>query len=357
MIQERNVQIVCGAGMVSGKEIMSLNLATGMRGVGWNVEFVTSRWGDAKFVSRLEEDCFKYQRLRLGFISASVRIKPLLMTIDQLRFWPSLAYQYNRLIESSVPRAVIHTNWQHALLLLPLLKTRRDIFWAQELFPNNPHYALVLRAIANRVGRVVCVSHAVARSVLALGVPKSRVSVIHNGCSFVESKPSQVVRKELRLGIVGQIGPWKGHDDLIDALALLARDGISVSVSIFGTGDPGYIKTLRARLAGLNLEDRVEWPGFVSNQADIYREVDVCVQPSRFEEPFGMTAVEAGGFSCPVVCSDRGGLPEIVEDGVTGFVVGVHRPDQLARALRSFFVERPSLIKKMGGCRPKASSK
>ena len=60
-----------------------------------------------------------------------------------------------------------------------------------------------------------------------------------------------------------------------------------------------------------------------------------------------MSALEAGGFGRPVICSIRGGLPEIIEHGVTGFAVEAQRPDLLAKAIKSF-AHDPLLIKTMG---------
>src|SRR5207244_3822385 len=157
---------------------------------------------------------FTYQSLRLGFISGSLRIEPILMTLDQMRYWPLLAYGYVRAVKKIAPRAVIHTNWHHALLLLPFLTPSRDIYLVHEIFPDVPLYARVLGAIAKKVGRVVCVSDAVACSVLALGVPESRLTVIHNGLPPLDSMSVPTDQARLRLGIVGQIGPWKGHEDL-----------------------------------------------------------------------------------------------------------------------------------------------
>ena len=258
-----------------------------------------------EFIRRLERDGFEYQRLRIGFISASLRIAPLIMTLDQLRYWPALAYGYGCLIKSSEPRAVIHTNWHHALLLLPFLKPHRDIFWVHELFPNVSHYSRVLRAIAKRVGRVVCVSQAVSRSVLALGVPESCVTVIHNGLPPVEPVPAPADKATLRLGIVGQIGSWKGQEDLLDALDLLAREGIRVNLRIFGVGAAEYIETAKRKVSDLNLNCSVEWRGFVSDPKRIFSEFDVCIAPSRSEDPLPTSAIEAGGFGLPVICSNR----------------------------------------------------
>jgi glycosyltransferase involved in cell wall biosynthesis len=344
---DRTIEIVCGAGIVSGKEIVSLHLAHGLRAAGWNPEFVTSSWSDAEFGRRLEQDGFKYRRLRIGFISASFRLEPLLMTLDQLRYWPALAYGYGRLIKATAPRVVIHTNWHHALLLLPFLKPHRDIFWVHECFPNTSRYRHVLRAIAKRVSRVVCVSHAAACALVALGVPESHVVVIHNGLPPVDSIPARGGQPPLRVGIVGQIGPWKGHDDLIDALALLARDGEHATLSIFGTGNPEYVASLKRKVSKLRLDDKVQWCGFVRSQVEIYTKLDICVVPTRIEEPFATSALEAGGFGRPVICSIRGGLPEIIEHGVTGLAVEAQRPDLLANAIKSF-ARDPLLIKTMG---------
>jgi glycosyltransferase involved in cell wall biosynthesis len=341
------VLIVCGAGLVSGKEIVSLLLARGLRDAGWNTGFITSRWGDGEFIRRLERDGFEYQRLRIGFISASLRMAPLIMTLDQLRYWPALAYGYGCLIKSSAPRAVIHTNWHHALLLLPFLKPHRDIFWVHELFPNVSHYSHVFRAIAKRVGRVVCVSQAVARSVLALGVPGTCVTVIRNGLPPLDTMPALTGQVRLRLGIVGQIAPWKGHEDLFDALALLVHDGLRVNLRIFGGGASDYVAFLKQKVSNLNLGRNVEWCGFVSDPRDIFANIDVCIVPSRSDDPLPTSALEAGGYGRPVIGSSRGGLPEIIEHGVTGLAVEAQRPDQLAQAIKTF-ARDPILIKTMG---------
>ena len=341
------VKIVCGAGYVSGKEIVSLSLACGLREAGWNVEFVTSQWGDGEFVRRLDQDGFKYQRLRIGFISTSLRIKQLIMTLDQMRYWPALACGYVSLVGAAAPRAVIHTNWHHALLLMPFLNSHRDIFWVHEIIPNTQRYRLVFRGIAKRVNRMVCVSRAVARSILALGVPHSRVTVVYNGVPRAASMPRSAERGTLEVGIAGQIGPWKGHEDLLDALALLARDGIRVRLRIFGVGNPNYVASLKRKVSNLNLENEVEWCGFVSDQSRIFADIDVCIVPSRSEDPLPTAALEAGAFGRPVIGSSRGGLPEIIEQGVTGVLVEPKRADQLAQAIKTF-VCQPNLLNTMG---------
>ena len=60
-----------------------------------------------------------------------------------------------------------------------------------------------------------------------------------------------------------------------------------------------------------------------------------------------MSALEAAAFGCPIICTSRGGLPEIVEHGVTGIVVAPNRPEALADAVRRFLRD-PGLLEQMG---------
>ena len=60
--------IICGAGMISGKEIMALELGLGLRDTGNEISYVTSLWGDVKYRSRLQELEFSVTSMRIGFI-------------------------------------------------------------------------------------------------------------------------------------------------------------------------------------------------------------------------------------------------------------------------------------------------
>jgi glycosyltransferase involved in cell wall biosynthesis len=343
------VLLVGGGNIIAGKEIMLLALARGLREAGCKVEIITSTWGaEREFVTRLKSEGFSYRLLRLGFISMSLRLMPILWTLDQLRYWPSLVIEYRKAIAAAAPQAVIHTNWQHALLLLPFLDPARDIYWNHEIVPDNWRYRRVFHAIANRVAIIVCVSHAAARSLQALGIDPARIVVIHNSVPPPDAPlAAPEAKRPLRLGMVGQIGEWKGHGDVLQALASLTGGADDVVLKIFGTGDARYVDALKARAESLGLTRQIEWAGFVASQRDIYSRIDVCLMPSRAEESFGLAALEAGIYGRPVICTSLGALPEVVRDGETGFLVEAGRPDQLAAAI-STFAQQPERISAMG---------
>src|SRR5207248_3406550 len=115
-------------------------------------------------------------------------------------------------------------------------------------------------------------------------------------------------------------GAWKGHENLIEAFQTVIQRCPDAQLHIFGKGAAEFEAELRSRARNLGMQASVFWRGFVEDRDTIYSDLTLLVIPSRFEEPFGLTAVEASFHAVPVVAARRGGLPEIIEDGVTGFL-------------------------------------
>jgi glycosyltransferase involved in cell wall biosynthesis len=353
------IAIICGAGIVSGKEIMALELANGLRDEGRCVEVVTSAWGNREFYRRCVVFGFPVHTMRLGFISASLNLSCVRMTAHQMMYWPNLLARYRRFLRTFEPHKVIQTNWHHALLLWPLLKPGRDVFWIHEIIPDKPQYRRVLGRMAQRLQSFVAISHAVSDSLRRIGIPKEKICVVCNGIKDPLSEFAAAMHEPDRLviGIVGQIGSWKGHEDMIEALSLVVPSFPTVRLHVFGQGDPQYEEFLKQKGLSLGIADRIVWRGFVANRAQIYQGMDICVVPSRFEEPLGLVAIEASFFGLPVIASRRGGLSEIVEDGLTGFLVEANRPNELASRLR-LLLDDEKLRKDMGvraRCRAKTN--
>src|ERR671937_623656 len=80
--------------------------------------------------------------------------------------------------------------------------------------------------------------------------------------------------------------------------------------------------------------------GYETDRAAIYRNVDICVVPSWSGDPFPTVAMEAGAYARPVIASQVGGLPEIVEHGLTGWLVSPNNPRDLAKYIAGFIEDR-----------------
>lgn len=328
---------------------MALELGEGLAQSGQTVSYITSFWNNGEFLTRLKRLGLPACILPIGFISATLTMECLSMTMGQIRRLPNLLWGYFKILRRLRPQRIVHTNWHHLLLLLPFLRPERDLYWLHEFVPDRLQYRRVFRWFERRIGTFVCVSRAVAVSLRNLGIREAKILVIHNGVTDpagltnVAGLPSS----RFRIGIVGQVGRWKGHDDLLEALALVRRTHTSAELHIFGKGDSRYREELERRSTDLGLSECVTWHDFVSDRRDVYANLDVCVMPSRTMEPFGLSALEAGFFCMPAIVTRRGGLPEIIEHEVNGLLVEAERPDQLAEALIRL-IEEPTLRRRLG---------
>lgn len=157
---------------------------------------------------------------------------------------------------------------------------------------------------------------------------------------------------------VGRIEPLKGLDVLLEAIALLRKQGKweknPFCLMVIG-GDPlgrraedsGEMVRIQALREQFNLQDLVVFAGKRSQDTlpYYYSAAEAVVVPSHYES-FGMVALEAMACGTPVVASEVGGLAYLVQDGVTGFTVPVDEPQALADHLYEL-LENPSLRERM----------
>jgi len=150
-----------------------------------------------------------------------------------------------------------------------------------------------------------------------------------------------------RIGIVGQIIPRKGHADLFVAAADLARRGHEFTLHIYGRGPADMTAVLEAQARSLGISSRTRFHGYVADRAEIYRDLDIVVVPTRDDEALGLVAAEPGTQGLPVVASAAGGLPEVVRDGETGLLFRPCDASDLARKLERLLTE-PGLRARLG---------
>jgi glycosyltransferase involved in cell wall biosynthesis len=149
---------------------------------------------------------------------------------------------------------------------------------------------------------------------------------------------------------VGRLHPVKNFDGLITAMSLLPA---RVRLTIWGDG--GEKQKLRTLVDRLALGDRVALPGESQNMGDALKGVDIYVQPSK-SEGFGFAVAEAMLHGKPVVVTPCGGLPEQVDDGVTGLVAEDWSPEALAKAIMPLINNR-SRAMRLGEAGRKAAQK
>ncbi|MDA1267651.1 MAG: glycosyltransferase family 4 protein [Bacteroidetes bacterium] len=203
----------------------------------------------------------------------------------------------------------------------------------------------------------IAVSQAVASHWQA-HVKKAQLQVIHNGLpydSFTQAQPH--IKQELGLpenallvGMVGRINPGKGQFFFLEAAEKLAASFPDVHFVLVGDPFASYeplLEQLKASIQDLGLSDRVSYLGFREDIPEIMASLSVFVLPSILPDSFPTVVLEAMASGTPVVATESGGTSEMIEEGVTGFLVPIGEVDTLVKTLEKLLSSR-SLRKKMG---------
>lgn len=186
---------------------------------------------------------------------------------------------------------------------------------------------------------VIGVSKGIADTLAQSGYRPTMLTHIHNGIDLGQMTPIQAsadVRRELGLddaslviGAVGRLSPVKGHASFLDAAKLILQEEPRARFLLVGNGP--LQRQLRAQAAQLGLGDACLFLGDRADVYDLVAAMDVFVLPS-LNEGIPMALLEAMALNRPVVATDVGGVPEVLEHRVTGLLVSPADPRGLADA-------------------------
>jgi len=202
-------------------------------------------------------------------------------------------------------------------------------------FPVRWYVRPVLRQTLRRAGILTAISDDCRQHALNAGASAERIQVVMNGADLQRFSPGPALHAEYGDQMIfacRQLIPRKGIRFLIQALARIKDDFPAAQVVVAGDGiERADLESLARELG---VADRVHLIGWVPNEQlpGYFRSAALSVIPS-IEEGFGVPAAEAMGCEIPVVATDAGGLPEVVEHGVTGLIVGKSDVEGLATAI------------------------
>ena len=214
---------------------------------------------------------------------------------------------------------------------------------------------LVDRAVSKAVSAIICVSHATRRTLFecrAFNDETTRLRVIHNGIALLPAtgntppcdlRATVGAGAALLVGIVGRIEPYKGHEDLIFALARLdTTERARLHLVVLGSGAPEELARLRRLADKCGGGDAVHFPGYVAGEpVDLIAQFDLLVIATRSFEGYGLTLAEAMHAGTPILSTRVGAVPEFVDES-NGALVNPGSPLEMAQALRDFLANRPA---------------
>ena len=185
---------------------------------------------------------------------------------------------------------------------------------------------VVVRRLARRQDRIIAVSHNTARDLLRFfHLPESRIQVIHNGIDHDRFRPGPAA--EAKAGVARRLGlarpyflyvarlehPGKNHLRLISAFERFKQATGSDWQLVFGGSDWHGAEFIHAAIRASAYQKEIRALGFVPDDElpELYRAADALVYPSLYEG-FGFPPLEAMACGCPVICSTRGSLGEVI---------------------------------------------
>jgi glycosyltransferase involved in cell wall biosynthesis len=179
------------------------------------------------------------------------------------------------------------------------------------------------------------------------------VRVVYDGfdaAPFMDTKVDlSALRAELGadgspvIGVFSRITQWKGQDVVLRALVNVPS---VVAVFVGEAEDPAAGDEVRLLARELGIADRVKFLGFREDVPQLMRVVDCIVHVPTDPEPFGRVVVEGMLARRPVIATRAGGVPEIIENGVSGILIAPGSPVELAEALRRIFSD-PAATQRM----------
>jgi glycosyltransferase involved in cell wall biosynthesis len=202
--------------------------------------------------------------------------------------------------------------------------------------------------------RVIAISEGIARVLRGEGLPEAKLRVVRSAVvaeRFAQPCRPGLIRERLGLpeealvlGVVAQLIARKGHAVLLRALPALFAEQPQLQVVFFGQGPLADVLTQQIDTAGLS--GRVHLVGFRDDLAELLPCLALLVHPALMEG-LGVSLLQAAAAGVPIVASRVGGIPEAIEDGVTGLLVPPGEAAALAQALRALLTD-PARRERLG---------
>jgi glycosyltransferase involved in cell wall biosynthesis len=205
-----------------------------------------------------------------------------------------------------------------------------------------------VRALTPSMDRLIAVSQSIVHKIADERLGLAPVSLIYNGVDldrYEHQEPCCTLREEYGMapdaqivGVVARLEPEKGHPTLLEAWPAVLRSCPDAYLLVIGEGSRR--EALEHQAEDLRIGHRVVFTGRRDDIPAVTAALDVAVLPS-YREAQGLTILEAMALTRPVVASNVGGIPEMIQDGVTGLLVPPHDAAALAAAIVRLLNDHP----------------
>ncbi len=216
--------------------------------------------------------------------------------------------------------------------------SKTPVIWHHhDILPKSFSNRKWLRFIGRFSAQIFTPSEAARVALIEAGILKEKVSTIYNGFALSNWKPrDHTLGYKIHLATIGEISYRKGSDWLKSTSELLGKFGMEFEWKVIGAGlsDPEFARKVEQDCASIS---QISFLGRRNDVAKILQETDFLITPSR-QDPLPTVIVEAFLSGVPAIGTKVGGIPEMIQDGVNGFLVD--SPEELVEKLRSLNPDR-----------------
>lgn len=327
------VHIDCGKGWRGGQS-QALYLTKGLKEKGFEVSLISQKgsplWQKAK--------------------EAGIEVFPLKMTFE---FAPLSIFKISKILRRKKAK-ILHFHDSHSATLgilasflypVPVKISARKVDFSVK---GNPFRKWKYDKL---VSAVITVSNGVKEVLIKDGIPESKLHTIYEGTDLSkfqiegtkeEWREKLGLRKDKFLaGIVAHLAHHKGHVYLIEAAKILKEKGANIEILIIGDGE--LKDFLVSKTKELKVEDIVKFLGFRNDIPHLLKAIDLFVL-SSYLEGLCTSLLDAMASKLPIVATKTGGIPEAVEDAITGILVPPKDPSALASTIYHLYNNRDLLI-------------
>ncbi|ANU18014.1 hypothetical protein BBI11_13635 [Planococcus maritimus] len=289
---------------------------------------------------------------------------------------PVTVVQQNSRLDRSAPRkillvlkkgrfSIVHTHGARANFLIDSVYKKLGMPWFITVhsdptldFLHQPKplakvFTILNQRAMRRADHLFAVSEKFKDMLVQMGVKPNRITPVFNGINFHETLPDfdkRAIRESLSTGeddfvfaIVARLHPVKGHDILLNAFAQ-----INQPCKLWVIGDGDRSQKLRDQAAALGIENRVQFLGARTDVDRLLYAADVSLLTSH-SESFPLVLLESADMATPVIATNVGGVPALVDPGKTGWIVEPGRVDALehvmAKAMQANTQEMGSMLR------------
>jgi L-malate glycosyltransferase len=287
------------------------------------------------FVACRRESAFEAYCLKKGIPHVSLSFAKHLL--------PFAAHQLKEYANTNhIQLMHLHSSLAHTLAVLShLLGAKADLILSRRVEFNIGRNPLsTFKYNYSGVKRILCVANNVRKVMSESIADGSKCVTVHSGINLEDFKcynkqsatylrsKYKIPQGTLLIGNVSAIDKFKDYYTYLDTILLLKRSGIKAKYFAIGSG--ALEQEIKAYAKKLNLQEDVIFTGFLNNVSEVLPELDLFLITTLKE---GLVNSVLNAFACgtPVVATAAGGIPEMVEDGVTGMLAPLKSPEVLAQ--------------------------